>query len=69
MYIIKDNAIDELKIYKQKEVAYITGLHPVTLSRIVGKQPILEKKVAYCLTKFLNSEKEIKDYFEIKERN
>lgn len=69
MYIIKDQTIEKIKNYKQKYIAFTIGLHPATLSNIVCKKPILEKKVAYCLTKFLDSEKEIEDFFEYVERD
>lgn len=62
MYKFKDkNIMDE---YNLKVVAEKIGLHPDTLRKTINGKKNCSKLVAYCITKFLNSEKEIEDYFE-----
>ena len=64
MYEIKDVTIG--KLYNKEEMAKIVGLNPATLRRIFTKKQQCSKLVAYCITKFLNKEAEIANYFEKK---
>ena len=52
------------KTYNKVQMAKVVGLNPDTLRRVINGKQICTKLVAYCITKFLNSEAEIEDYFE-----
>lgn len=41
----------------------IIGIAPPTLSKILNGKMACRKVVAYCITKYLDSEAEISDYF------
>lgn len=45
-------------------VAEKIGLHPDTLRKVLNGKIVCSKLVAYCITKFINSDGEIDDYFE-----
>lgn len=62
MYVFKDKQIAEL--YNKVKMAKIVGIHPNTLRNVLNKGVPCSKLMAYCITKFLNSEAEILDYFE-----
>ena len=68
MYKINEKCVKELSKYNLTKVAEIVGIHKTTLYSIKSGTVIKEKKVAYCITKFLNSEKEIEDCFDYVER-
>ena len=61
MWQFKDK--DTAKMYNKEEMAKVIGLHPVTLRRIITGKQLCSKLVAYCITKFLDDEAEITDYF------
>lgn len=61
MYKLKENI--ELKLNKTKASEDI-GITRVYLTNILNHKRECSKVVAYCITKFLNSEAEIADYFE-----
>lgn len=61
MWQFKDK--NTAKMYNKEEMAKVIGIHPVTLRRIVNGKQLCSKLVAYCITKFLNKEAEISDYF------
>jgi len=61
MYIFKDKYV--FKKYNKTQCAKIIGLNPATLIRITNGTQSCSKLVAYCITKFLNSDAEIEDYF------
>lgn len=62
MWQFKDK--NTAKMYNKEEMAKVIGLHPVTLRRIINSKQLCSKLVAYCITKFLNNDAEINDYFE-----
>lgn len=62
MWKFKDK--DLAKNYNKTQVAKIIGLNADTLRRVINGKQECSKLVAYCITKFLNSEAEINDYFE-----
>ena len=64
MYRFKSEKKQIVKLFNKNEVANIIGIHPVTLRNILNGKQTCSKLVAYCITKFLNSEAEILDYFE-----
>ena len=64
MYTFKDKNV--AKMFNKTQMAKIIGLNPDTLRRIINGKQECSKLVAYCITKFLNNEAEIKDYFERK---
>jgi len=62
MWHFKDKNV--MKMYNKSRVAEFIGLAPLTLIRIVNGSQDCSKLVAYCITKFLNQDAEIEDYFE-----
>ena len=61
MWHFKDKEV--MKMYNKSKVAEFVGLAPTTLIRIVNGTQDCSKLVAYCITKFLNPDAEIEDYF------
>lgn len=61
MYVFKDKKIAEL--YNKAQMAKIVGIHPNTLRNVLNKGVPCSKLMAYCITKFFDSEAEILDYF------
>lgn len=61
MYEFKNKEI--AKKYNKVQMAKIIGLNPDTLRRIINGKQKCSKLVAYCVTKFLDSEAEIENYF------
>ena len=59
--------IKKIKSKKQIDIAREVGIAEATLSRIINQKQICSKITAYCITKVINSEAEIEDYFEKKE--
>lgn len=53
-----------VKTYNKVQMAKVVGLNPDTLRRVINGKQVCTKLVAYCITKFLNSEAEIEDYFD-----
>ena len=64
MYVITNNGVGELSKYKNKDVCEIVGINEVTLIKLKKHREPIRKVTAYCITKFLNSEAEIEEYFE-----
>lgn len=64
MWTFKDKEV--AKTYNKVQMAKIIGLNPDTLRRVINGKQDCSKLVAYCITKFLNSESEINDYFKKK---
>lgn len=60
MYIFKTEI--PIKI-KQTEASKIIGLTQPTLSNILNGKVACRKVVAFCITKYLNENAEIEDYF------
>ena len=61
MWKFKDKEV--AKTYNKVQMAKIVGLNPDTLRRVINGKQECSKLVAYCITKFLNYEAEIEDYF------
>ena len=62
MWKFKDKSVmDE---YVLKISADKIGLHPDTLRKVVNGTQSCSKLVAYCITKYINSNAEIEDFFE-----
>ena len=61
MWVFKDKEV--AKMYNKTQMAKVVGLNPDTLRRVINGKQVCSKLVAYCITKFLNSEAEIQDYF------
>ena len=66
MYIFKKK--EAVKMFNKTQMAKIVGLNPDTLRRVINGKQECSKLVAYCITKFLNSEAEIEEYFIRKEK-
>jgi DNA-binding XRE family transcriptional regulator len=62
MYKFKDKTIASM--YNKEQMAKVIGLNADTLRRVINGKQECSKLVAYCITKFLNSEFEIEEYFE-----
>lgn len=62
MYRFKDK--DTFAIYNKCEVAKVIGITRQYLGDIINNKKNCSKLVAYCITKFIDSEKEIEDFFE-----
>lgn len=62
MYTFRDKNV--AITYNKVQMAKVVGLNPDTLRRVINGKQSCSKLVAYCITKFLNSEAEIKDYFD-----
>ncbi len=61
MYKIREVGL--LEEYNKVKVANQIGLHPDTLRKVLNGKIVCSKLVAYCITKFINSNAEIEDYF------
>lgn len=61
MYIWKHK---NLCLRKQREAGRIIGVTPQYLSAICGRKLTIKKTLAYCITKYIDSEAEIENYFE-----
>ena len=60
MYILKN----EMKIGNETKASKIIGIDISTLSRILHKKQKCSKILAYCITKYVDNNAEISDYFE-----
>ena len=61
MWTFKDKEV--AKTYNKEQMANVIGLSPDTVRRVINVKQYCSKLVAYCITKFLNSESEIEEYF------
>lgn len=66
MYKFRDK--DTMKMYNKAEVAKEIGIAPETLRRVITGYQLCSKLVAYCITKFIDNNAEIADYFDYIER-
>lgn len=66
MYKFKKNKYDEvIAKFKIKGLAETIGITSTYLSMVLNNKINCKKTVAYCITKALNSEAEIDQFFEI----
>lgn len=63
MYILKENV--EVKL-NQTIASEVIGLAQPTLSNILNRKVYCRKVVAFCITKYIDENAEIEDYFEKK---
>lgn len=61
MYTFKDKNV--AKMFNKTQMAKVIGLNPDTLRRVINGKQECSKLVAYCITKFLNYEAKIENYF------
>lgn len=61
MYVFKEGVNVKLN---QTRAGEIIGLTQPTLSNILNRKVACRKVVAYCITKYINQDAEIEDYFE-----
>lgn len=61
MYDIKDTK--KVSIINQSELARKTGINQATVNRIFNKKQSCSKLMAYAITKTINENAEINDYF------
>lgn len=59
MYILKN----EMKIGNETKASKIIGIDISTLSRILHKKQKCSKILAYCITKYIDQNAEINNYF------
>lgn len=67
MYTLKEETKKRLLPYKLCAVAKEIGINYQSLSDMIKKNKPCMKLTAYCITKYLDSEKEILDFFDRKE--
>lgn len=67
MYLLNNEAKERLNQYKLKKVAETIGINPRTLSDMINKNRTCIKLTAYSLSKYLDKDAEIVDYFTRKE--
>ena len=63
MYIFKDN--NDVKM-NQTIASEVIGLAQPTLSNILNRKVACRKVVAFCITKYIDENAEIEDYFDKK---
>ena len=66
MWHFKDKNVG--KMYNKTKLAEFMGLAPDTVRRIFNGKQDCSKLVAYCITKTLNQDAEIEEYFVRRER-
>lgn len=54
--------------FKQKDLCETVGITQPTMSNIINGKVACRKVVAYCITKYLNEDAEIEEYFIRKEK-
>lgn len=62
MYLLKD--IEKVKIINQSQLSTMIGISKGTLNRIFNRKQKCSKLIAYAITKTINDNAEIEDYFE-----
>lgn len=66
MYFIKEERAKEIKRkYKQEYICTEVGISKCYISLILSKRKSCSKKTAYCITKLMDENAEIEDYFEV----
>ena len=63
MYYLNNEALKLLSRYRQKTVAEVIGISVLKLRQMTRDKEPCMKQTAYAITKFLDSDKEIKDFF------
>lgn len=61
MWKFKDKNVASL--YNKQVMSGVIGIHPDTLRKVINGKQYCSKLVAYAITKFLDSDAEINDYF------
>lgn len=64
MYVLKEETKALLEPYKMTAVAKAIGINYDNLSKMIKQNKSCIKLTAYAITKFIDSEKEIEDFFE-----
>ena len=62
MYIWKNKNIT---IRCQKEAGKVIGVTPQWLCRVCARKTTVRKLMAYCITKYIDENAEINDYFKL----
>lgn len=55
---------ENLCIRNQTKAGKVIGVTPQYLCRICARKTVIRKLLAYCITKYIDSEAEINDFFE-----
>lgn len=61
MYMLKEGVKPKIK---QVEACKVIGITQPTLSIIMNRKVACRKVVAYCITKYIDQNAEIEDYFD-----
>jgi hypothetical protein len=61
MYLFKDKEL--AKKFNKNEMAKEVGLHSDTIRKTLNQGKPCSKVIAYCITKFIDKDAEILDYF------
>ena len=65
MYLLKEDVANYLKEkYKQEYFAKEIGISGTYMSLIFNRKKTCPKRIAFCITKIMNKDAEIEDYFE-----
>ena len=62
MYMFKQNI--NIRHINKTVASKIIGVSRVTLSNVLNRNCTCRKVVAYCITKYIDNNAEIKDYFD-----
>jgi len=66
MWKFKDKEV--AKLYNKEKMARVIGITADTLRKVINGKQICSKLVAYSITKFLDYDAEIEEYFDYIER-
>ena len=65
MYVLKEEIAEQLKRkYRGDYFAKEIGISNTYISLILNRKKTCPKRIAYCITKVINNEAEIEEYFE-----
>ena len=62
MYRFKNK--EDFKVYNQTNAAKVIGITRQYLNNVVNGRVYCSKSIAYCITKFIDYNKEIENFFE-----
>lgn len=64
MYMFREDKMNIKTKFKQTHICQTVGLTNTALSNILNRKVACRKVVAYSITKYLDEDAEIEDYFE-----
>lgn len=66
MYVINDEGLRLLNLFKNKAIAETIGVAQITIGYIKNKRKPCNRQTAYCISKFIDKDSDVEDYFEKK---